>query len=130
LSEFLVDTDWTADFLNGRPAARDLISSFGRDGFAISILTYAELFEGVADLPSGDRRRADLDDLAQNTDLVGVDDETARGFGTLRSRLRAQGQLIGDMALLIAAAALRNDMTLVSRDRHFERISGLRLRNV
>jgi predicted nucleic acid-binding protein len=42
--------------------------------------------------------------------------------------LRRQGNLIPDFDLLIAATALRHDLTLVTRDTaHFERIEGLQL---
>ena len=123
---FLVDTDWMSEFLNGREQAIEVLSPILDHGVAISIITYAELFEGVSDLPGTDPRRGSLDAMAEKFDVIGVDDETARVFGRLRSDLRRRGQRIPDLDCLIAATALRHDLVLVSRDKHFDRVPGLR----
>lgn len=44
---FLVDSDWVADYLKGRAAAVELLDSLVGDGLAISIITYAEVLEGI-----------------------------------------------------------------------------------
>ena len=126
MNSFLVDTDWMADFLNGRNEAVQLLSRLMDQGVAISIITYAELCEGISILPDDDRRRSDLETLSANIDVLGIDHEVARVFGRLRSELRRGGQLIPDMDSLIAATALRHDLALISRDRHFERIPDLK----
>jgi predicted nucleic acid-binding protein len=49
-------------------------------------------------------------------------------FAFIRGELRANGQLIGDADLLIAATALEHDLTLVTQNlHHFNRIPGLKL---
>jgi len=45
--KYLVDTDWVADYLQGRPAARTLLQQLSKDGIAISIITYSEIYEGI-----------------------------------------------------------------------------------
>ena len=40
-------------------------------------------------------------------------------------RLRQVGMAVGDMDVLIAATALRHDLTLLTADRDFERIENL-----
>ncbi len=126
MNSFLVDTDWMADFLNGRSEAVQLLAPLMDQGVAISIITYAELYEGISNLPDDDGRRNDLEALSAGTDVLGIDHEVARVFGRLRSELRRGGQLIPDMDSLIAATALRHDLTLISRDRHFERVPNLK----
>jgi tRNA(fMet)-specific endonuclease VapC len=44
---YLVDSDWVADYLKGRPIAVQLLDSLVAAGLAISIVTYAEIFEGI-----------------------------------------------------------------------------------
>jgi tRNA(fMet)-specific endonuclease VapC len=57
-----------------------------------------------------------------------VTDQIVERFARQRAALRRQGQLIPDMDLLIAATALEENLTLVTRNiRHFERIPELRL---
>ncbi len=36
---YLIDTDWIADYLNGRPNALALLSHLSPEGLAISIIT-------------------------------------------------------------------------------------------
>jgi len=123
---YLIDTDWMADFLNGRESATHLIASLANEGIGISIVTYAELYEGIAE--SDERTRTRLQELLAVVDTFPIDFEVARLFGDLRTVLRREGRMIPDLDLLIAATCLRHNLTLVSRDRHFERIPSLKRR--
>jgi tRNA(fMet)-specific endonuclease VapC len=58
---------------------------------------------------------------------LGLDDDIALRFASLRSTLRRQGQIIGDHDIWIAATALQHDLTLITRDSGFQRISGLKI---
>ena len=44
---YLIDSDWTADYLKGRATAVTLLDHLFADGLAISIVTFAEVYEGV-----------------------------------------------------------------------------------
>ncbi len=44
---YLVDSDWVADFLKGRQQAHDLLSPLRRNGLAISLITFGEIYEGI-----------------------------------------------------------------------------------
>jgi predicted nucleic acid-binding protein len=117
------------DFLNGRENAVSLLSPLFEQGLAISIITYAELYQGVAVLPPGDARQTSFAALTESIDILGIDLETARIFGPLRTLLASSGQTIPDMDCLIAATALRHELTMVARDRHFDRIPDLKRQN-
>jgi tRNA(fMet)-specific endonuclease VapC len=58
---------------------------------------------------------------------VSLDEETAKIFGRQRGRLRADGMIIRDSDIWIAATALQYNLTLTNNRRHFERIEGLRI---
>jgi len=53
--------------------------------------------------------------------------ETAEAFAALKSGLRKKGTPIPDNDLWIAAQCLETGSTLISFDRHFESVAGLRL---
>ena len=60
--------------------------------------------------------------------VLGIDEEVTRIFGRERGRLRRLGRTVGDLDLLIAATALRYDLTLLSNNRrHFELIENLQI---
>lgn len=44
---YLVDSDWVVDYLKGRAPAQQLLESLFPYGMAISIITFAEVYEGV-----------------------------------------------------------------------------------
>lgn len=66
--------------------------------------------------------------LLERFDILPMDAGTADRYGRITSYLRREGRLIGANDLWIAAAALANDLPLVSRDGgHFRRVPGLKV---
>ena len=55
------------------------------------------------------------------------DDEIAERYGKLKARLAELGSMIPENDLWIAATCLVHDLTLASRDAHFEVVEGLNL---
>jgi hypothetical protein len=55
------------------------------------------------------------------------DDEIAERYGQAKARLAALGSMIPENELWSAANCLAHDLTLASRDAHFESVEGLRL---
>ena len=95
---------------------------------ALSILSLAELYEGVyySRDPEGDAQ--DLNNFLRGVTVIGLDDAVVQIFGRERGRLRAAGTLIGDFDLLIAATALQHNLTLLTNNRsHFERVAGVQM---
>jgi tRNA(fMet)-specific endonuclease VapC len=128
---YLVDTDWVIHHLNGHPAIIQRLQDLHREGLGLSVVALAELYEGVYYARDPKQSEARLAEFLESVQLVGLDDETARIFGRERGRLRAEGLLIGDTDVLIAATALQYNLTLLSNNRrHFERIEGLRIESV
>jgi tRNA(fMet)-specific endonuclease VapC len=128
---YLIDTDWAIYYLNARPDIVQRLHVLQDDGLALSLISLAELYEGVfySRDPEGDER--DLQDFLRGVTVLGIDDSTCRIFGRERGRLRAAGTLIGDFDLLIGATALHHNLTLLTNNRrHFERIDGLRIESL
>jgi len=122
---YLLDTNWIISFLKGRPDAVGLVTELLDHGLAMSVVSYGETCEGL--LTEVLQRREPLDQLASLTDVLQVDLTIALRYATVRSYLRSRGKLIPDNDLWIAATALAHDLTLVTRDGHFERVPGLKL---
>ena len=126
MSAYLLDTDWIIDCLTGDQGAIDTLLDASSSGLATSVVSYAELYEGVV----SSRRRAEdleqLEDFLSGVEILGVDLGVARIFGERRAELRARGLLIDNFDLLIAATALRFDLVLLTRNvKDFGRIEGL-----
>jgi predicted nucleic acid-binding protein len=113
------------DYLNGKEDAIQLFSSLADSGIAISIITYAELYEGILGSRAQQERAQQLEELLQTIDVLPIDFEVAQRFAIIRRDLRHRGQLIPDPDVFIAATALRHNLTLMTRDRHFQRVESL-----
>ena len=123
---FLVDSDWLADYLKGRREARALLDGLAADGLGISIITYAEVYEGIYFGRDAERYEAVFRQFLRAVRVVAVSRAVARQYARLRGTLRLQGQLIGQPDILIAATAITHNLELVTRNlRDFQRIPGL-----
>ena len=121
----MLDTNAVSAFIKN--SSQTLNTILSERPFCISVITEAELRFGLA-------RRAvniDLRRIVENY-LVSVDIQPwtsacAQRYGLLRAELEAQGKPLAPMDLLIASQAMAADCTLVSADRAFTQVPGLRV---
>ncbi len=126
--EYLLDTDWAIDYLHKADRTVRRLEELLAAGIGISIVSLAELYDGLvgSKTPDGDAEALRL--LLQVVDVIQLDDAACRIFGRERYRLRATGNIIGDMDILIGATAISKGLTLLTHNRKdFERIQGLKL---
>ncbi len=122
----LVDSDRLVDYLNDKLGAKEALDRLIEDAaLSTSIIVIAEVREGVLPPAPAELVRR-FEDLRASVLVHTIDDEVVDHFIRLRSELRRAGKPIGDHDLWIAATALRYDLTLVSRDTHFDRIPQLK----
>jgi tRNA(fMet)-specific endonuclease VapC len=126
---FLVDTDWIIHYLRGRSDIVAKLSSYFTEGIFVSIISLAELYEGVYYSPDPAGSEAGIKDfLGNNAAVLEIDEEVTRIFGRERGRLRRLHRTVGDMDLLIGATAIRHDLTLLTNNRRdFELLEKLRI---
>lgn len=110
------------------PATR-LLRELESDIVAVSVHVLCELHYGVelADNPA--RERQALEGVLASMDVACPGPDFARLYGRLDADLTRRGRRIPTMDLLIAAAALDEGATLVTRNvRHFGRVPDLAVR--
>lgn len=128
---YLLDTDWTIHCLNGADRFVNRVAELEPDGLSLSIISLAELLEGVFGANDPPTREAELDAFLRRLDVLPIDPEVARIFAIQRHRLRREGRLFGDLDLLIAATAIRHDLILLTNNRrHFDRIPDLAVESI
>lgn len=123
---YLIDTDYVADWLHGRPQALTLLRSLTSANIAISII--GEIYEGIyfgANRPLHERG---FRQFLRMVDVLPLNKPIMKQFARIRGNLRRSGSIIGDTDLLIASTAIYHNLTLVTRNfRHYERIPDLML---
>lgn len=128
MSRYLLDTTPLASYLLGRETAYRLITPWiQRREVVTSILAYGEVVEylkGFRDFP---RHHIALRRLTVGIKPSLLSYAILERYADIRRALRSPHGpgVIGDMDTLIAATALERELTLVTSDRHFQRVPGL-----
>lgn len=125
---YLVDTDWIIDFLKGKKEVVQRMNSLADNGLAISIISLAELYEGIYASDNPEKQMEGLNSFLTDMTVLGINDEIAKIFGKQRAILRKNGRLIDNFDLLIATTSLYYNLTLMTNNiSHFNRIKGLKM---
>lgn len=123
---YLVDSDWAISYLNGVRETRERVDGLASSGIGISIISLAEIFDGMYGSPNLEQQERLLSDFLEPITILHVEEPICRIFARERRRLRSIGALIGDFDLLIGATAIHHNLTLLTNNfRHFGRIDGL-----
>jgi len=127
--KYLVDTDWVIDHLNRKEAVREKLKELRPEGIAVSVISLAELYEGVYYSKDPTKSQQLLEEfLTADLTLLTVDKEICKVFGRERGKLRQQKKTLDDFDLLIGSTALHHNLTLLTNNRkHFEQIEGLKI---
>ena len=126
-----MDTDWAIDYLHKADRTVRRLEGLLPRGVGLSVISLAELYDGLARSRDPDADAEALRLFLEAVEVVPLDDGACQVFGVERARLREEGNLIGDMDILIGATALSNGLTLLSNNtRHFERMQGLSIVSV
>lgn len=93
---------------------------------ALSFIAYAEFRYGLlgSKRPEGGIRL--LADLTASIPLLLPDKETLEEYARVKDHLKRTGRIIPDNDIWIGALARQHDMPVLSRDRHFDFIPGIR----
>jgi len=127
--KYLIDTDWVIDHLKGETRVGRELEGLAPQGVAISVISLAELYEGVYFSRDPIKSQKLLDEfLAPDLKILNIDPEIYKVFGKERGRLRQQKKMVSDFDLLIASTCLYYNLTLLTNNRkHYEMVKGLNI---
>jgi len=128
--KYLVDSDYVADYLRGREHALPLFQRLLTEGISISIITFAEVYEGIYYGHNRTRHEQGWRVFLKTAPVLGITRVIAKQYALLHGELGRKGQLIDQPDLFIAATAMYHNLTLVTRNlRDYDRIPDLKLYN-
>ncbi|MBN2372317.1 type II toxin-antitoxin system VapC family toxin [bacterium] len=96
------------------------------DEVFVPSVVIGELYFGAYKSVKATENLLHIDELASNTVVLGCDTETARHYGKIKNAFRLKGHPIPENDIWIAAIAFQYDLTLVTRDMHFNEIESLK----
>jgi tRNA(fMet)-specific endonuclease VapC len=125
---YLLDTNTASYIIKGNfPRVRDRLLKIPMAEVGISVATDAALRFGVARRPEAVELKRVVEEFLLRVEILPWDSEAARRYAQLRAALERHGEPMGNMDLMIAAQALAEEVVLVTNDRVFRRVKGLKI---
>lgn len=124
---FILDTNAASGLLRRHQAVSQRAAAVPLSTLAISAVTAAELYYGLAKRPAATTLATLVHEFLRYVDVVPWSEDIAPHYGTLRAALEADGITIGALDMMIAAHALAIDATLVTSDHAFKMITVLKI---
>jgi len=120
----ILDTNALSAVADGDASAMDLVA--GADHVAVPVIVLGEYRLGIAQ----SRHRASYESWLRQwiaaVTVLDIDDRTTHSYSTVGLELKRKGKPIPTNDLWIAALCLQHSLPLVSRDKHFDLVAGLR----
>lgn len=124
-AHLMLDTNAVTAIIRDR--AKTLSAILNERPSCISVITEAELRFGLARRAVNTELRRIVENYLASVDILPWTSASAQCYGLLRAELDMLGKPLAPMDLLIASHAMAEDCTLVSADRAFTQVPGLRL---
>jgi tRNA(fMet)-specific endonuclease VapC len=120
----ILDTNALSAVADGDASAMELVA--GADRVALPVIVLGEYRLGIAQ----SRHRAGYENWLRQwiatVTVLDIDDGTTHFYSTIGLELKRKGKPIPTNDLWIAALCLQHSLPLVSRDKHFDFVAGLR----
>jgi predicted nucleic acid-binding protein len=120
----ILDTNALSAAADREPAALEVVASAER--LAVPVIVLGEYRLGIAQ----SRRRTDYENWLREwiaaVTVLDIDEETTNHYAAIGLELKRSGKPIPANDLWIAALCRQHALPLVSRDRHFDLVKGLR----
>ncbi|HUW65529.1 MAG TPA: type II toxin-antitoxin system VapC family toxin [Spirochaetia bacterium] len=98
--KYLIDSDWAIFYLRGKEPFVSALKEYRQQGLAISVVSIAELYEGIFRSPDPEGKEHALTSFLRGLSVIDVSAPVARLFGQRRAELRMKSFTVGDFDLL------------------------------
>ncbi len=121
--KYLLDTNIVIALFQGEQPILDKITQF-KSVFTPSIVV-GELYFGAFKSSKIKENVTRINEFALKNEILSCDQHTAKIYGEIKSGLKSIGKPIPENDIWIAATAMQYNLTLITRDSHFNHVSGL-----
>ena len=124
---YLLDTDTVSQIVKKHPLVIKNLIKHENDEICISAITNAELFYGL-EKKGSERLFNEVRSIVGKCSIMDFNETQSELYGKIRMELEKAGSPLGDMDILIAAAALSTGAILVSHNiKHFSKIKSIKV---
>ena len=122
--DLILDTNALSAIAEGEREAAKLFARAGR--VAIPVIVLGEYRFGIAHSRHQREYERWLEEMVSVCNVLDVNEETAIWYAELRGQLKEAGTPIPSNDVWIAALCRQHTLSILSRDRHFDLVKGLR----
>ena len=119
----ILDTNALSAFVDGDAGVGAILRTQARA--AIPVIVLGEFRYGIAESRQRKAYESWLDSQLRHFDVLAITDQTTIAYAALRVALRRSGRPIPANDAWIAALALQHRLPILSRDAHFDVVSGV-----
>ena len=127
INRYMLDTNMVSHFIKGINNVRNKVVSVPMSELGISAITEGEILFGLAKKPDAKQLSLVVHEFLIRVDVLPWDSAVAAGYGKLRADMQKKGKILGNLDLLIAAHALTLGLVLITNDRAFTQVEGLKI---
>jgi len=120
---YLLDTNIVIALFANEPAAIDNLRI--AEAVFVPSIVIGELYFGAYRSSRVEANLKEVEEFATYAQVLSCDAETAQHYGRIKDNLRQAGHPIPENDISIAATGLQYDLTVISRDVHFDEVVGL-----
>ena len=120
----ILDTNALSAWADGDESIRQHLSS--ASSLVLPVIVLGEYLYGISQSRHSTRYNAWIEENLPNLTLAVIQHETAINYAEVRLELTRQGTPIPANDSWIAALALQHQMSILSNDRHFDRVKGIK----
>lgn len=124
-NRFALDTNIVSAWLKGESSIADKIDT--AESVFLPVIVVGELYYGAGFSLQVAKNTQDIKKITERYPLLSIDEDTTVIYGSIKTGLRKKGKPIPENDIWIAAITIQNDLTLATRDSHFNEIEGLSL---
>ncbi|MBI2542290.1 PIN domain-containing protein [Candidatus Woesearchaeota archaeon] len=125
----ILETTFAIDFLKGREDAKAKMKGLIDENIPVELAspTVFELYGGLIQFGKVEKEEQKLTSFLKGFIVYPLDGESAKIAGAIDGKLMKKGLEIDTEDSMIAGIAIKNNRKVLTRDKHFERIEGLRV---
>ena len=128
---YLLDTNHASKLMANEEPIAPRVRAARQSGstFSVSTTVVGELYFGVYLSQRREQNRSLLDRLLDSLIILPFDQVAAEMFGQIQAEQRATGKPIRPLDAQIAAVARVLNLTVLTRDHHFQFVAGITIEN-
>lgn len=121
-NNFLLDTNIISALFKGEEIIASKIIEANK--IYIPVIVIGELYYGI-EFSNSLKYVNDIEDIKSSYPVLIINEITCKHYGSIKASLRRKGKPIPENDIWISSLALQHDLTLATRDKHFEGVASL-----